>query len=297
MSDISRSSRITTAVAVAAIGFAACEAFAPQQPSVRTLGAATSSSRSQESLLSRYALFGLIGKTDEATETAETTEVATQDAKKSVMNVFSYYSKSNMLIEKTKVFIDDASGFYSDSDETVFAEDFVFRGPFIGPLNKKDYIGTMEAFSIFKSFPDIQNNAWGFSTDPLDPNRVWFMVRNTGTFTGDPLLPDLLNVLPTGAKLEGCPETFSVVFDDEQKVKHLTVGYVADRFEGNTDGLGAAFGIFKVIGAPTPKPGPLLQVLQWAGSELADSYPKSYSTDVPAWYFEEKGPKVGCDGY
>jgi hypothetical protein len=242
MSDIFRSSRITTALAVAAVGFAACEAFAPQQPSVRTLGAATISSRSQDSLLSRNALFGLFGTTDEKTKTAETTDVATNGSAKTggVFDAFSYYSKSNMLIEKTKVFIDDASGFYSDSDADVFAEDFVFRGPFIGPLNKKDYLGTMEAFSIFKSFPDIQTNAWGFSIDPLDPNRVWFMVRNTGTFSGDPLLPDLLNVQPTGAKLEGCPETFSVVFDEEQKVKHLTVGYVADRFDGNTDGLGAA---------------------------------------------------------
>lgn len=83
------------------------------------------------------------------------------------------------------------------------------------------------------------------------------MVRNTGTFTGEPGLglgggqffP------PNGAKLEGCPETFSLTFDSNKKLKYLTVGYVADRFQGNTKGNGAAVGIFNVIGLPFPSPG------------------------------------------
>lgn len=30
---------------------------------------------------------------------------------------------------------------------------------------------------IYKSFPDIQSNSWGYSVDPQEPNRVWFFVR------------------------------------------------------------------------------------------------------------------------
>eukprot|EP00567_Pseudictyota_dubia_P013125 CAMPEP_0197436142 /NCGR_PEP_ID=MMETSP1175-20131217/3617_1 /TAXON_ID=1003142 /ORGANISM="Triceratium dubium, Strain CCMP147" /LENGTH=283 /DNA_ID=CAMNT_0042965355 /DNA_START=167 /DNA_END=1018 /DNA_ORIENTATION=+ len=283
MSDMARP-KIATRLVLVAAGLASCKAFAPQKPSTNVVG-----SRSEGSLLSRSALFGLFG-TDE--KTTEETSTPTGG----VFDTFSSLN-SNALIEKTKDIIDNKSGFYSSCDASVFAEDFVFRGPYVGPLNKKDYLGTMEAFSIFKSIPDIKANAWGFSIDPKDPNRVWFMVRNTGTFTGDPLLPDLLNVQPNGGKLEGPPETFSVVYDDEQKLKYLSVGYVADRFDGNTDGVGAAFGIFRIVGLPVPGPGPLLRALQWFSSEVLDLYPRSYSTDVPEWFLKEKNSDKGCQGY
>ena len=35
-------------------------------------------------------------------------------------------------------------------------------------------------------------------------------------------------------------------------MKLLTVGYVADRFQGNTGGVGAAFGLLRVAGIPLP---------------------------------------------
>ena len=86
---------------------------------------------------------------------------------------------------------------------------------------------------------DINPNAWGFSIDPKNPNRVWFLVRNSGTISGKPFLPDTLNFKPEkGGEVNGCPETFNIIFDDDEKVKYLSVGYVADRFEGNTDGKG-----------------------------------------------------------
>jgi len=193
-------------------------------------------------------------------------------------------SKSKALIAKAKNIVEQKSGFYSDFDEDVFAEDFVFRGPYIGPLNKKDYLETMDAFKIYEAFPDINPNTWGFSIDPENSNRVWFMVRNSGTFTGEPMLPGLLNFKANGAKLNGCPETFSITFDEEEKMKYLSVGYVADRFEGNTDGKGAAIGILNVIGLPVPKVGPVLQLIQWFGSEVYGQPPLSYSTDVPEWW-------------
>ena len=280
MSDFSRSTRTISAVAMAAVGFAACEAFAPQQT---PLGAVAVISRSQGSRLPESTLLGFFGNSEKTEETSAADLVP---------------STTQALIEKTKDFVDNNSGFYSPaSDESVFAEDFVFRGPYVGPLNKSDYLGTMEAFGIHKAFPDISPNSWGYSIDPKDPNRVWFMCRNTGTFTGEPLLPGVLNIQPTGAILEGPPETFSVVYDDDQKVKYFSVGYVADRFDGNTDGVGAAFGIFNIIGLSLPSPGPALRALQWYSSEFQDSDPRSYSTDVPEWFLREKGDSKGCSGY
>lgn len=282
---MNRSTKIA-AVAVAAAGLTTCQAFAPQQKptSIRVA--------SQDTLVSQNALFGLFGGTDEKTveSSAETS------ASNGVLDVFSSMN-SKALIEKTKDIVDNKSGFYSPIDPDVYAEDFVFRGPYVGPLNKKDYIGTMNAFAIYESLPDIKANSWGYSIDPKDPKRVWFMCRNTGTFNGKPLLPDLANVQPNGAKLEGPPETFSVIYDDEGKLKYLSVGYVADRFDGNTDGLGAAFGIFKIINLYVPGPSPALRFLQWAGSELVDTYPRSYSTDVPEWFLKEKGTDKAVQGY
>jgi len=206
----------------------------------------------------------------------------------------SAYSKA--LIEKTKDILYNKSGFYSPHDADVFSDDFVFRGPYIGPLNKKDYLDTMDAFSIYKSIPDINPNAWGYTIDPKDDNRVWFMVRNTGTFNGQALLANSLNFKPNGKEIVGCPETFSLIFDEDQKLKYLSVGYVADRFEGNTDGKGAAVGIFKAIGLPFPQVGPVQRFSQWFFSTVIRIGPLSYSRkeDVPEWWKDEN---VGSGGY
>lgn len=200
------------------------------------------------------------------------------------------------LIRLANEHIYSKSGFYSQYDESSFSDEFVFRGPYIGPLNKKDYLETMDTFGIYKAIPDISPNAFGFSIDPLDPNRVWFMVRNSGTFTGEPGLGFGKGSYfpPNGKVLEGCPETFSITFDDDLKVKHLTVGYVADRFQGNTDGDGAAVGIFNAIGLPFPKPGPVLKLLQWFGTEVYNTGAHSYSTkDIPSWWKSEEKASEG----
>jgi len=165
-----------------------------------------------------------------------------------------------------------------------------------GPLNKKDYLSTMATFNIHKSIPDINPNAFGWSIDPKDPNRVWFMVRNTGTFNGEPLGIGVFGITfpANGSQLKGCPETFSVTFDADQKVKYLSVGYVADRFEGNTNGAGAAVGIFNCIGLPFPKPGPLLKFAQWFGTEVVNGGAYSYSMeDVPSWWTNEDKASEG----
>jgi len=197
------------------------------------------------------------------------------------------------LIQLANKIIYTKSGIYSEMDPSVFSEEFVFRDPGIGPLNKADYIKTLGTFGFWKALPDINPNAFGFSVDPKDPNRVWFMVRTTGTFSSDPGLGLGFGQYfpPNGAVVDGCPETFSIVFDDDQKVKHLTVGYVADRFEGNTSGKGAAVGIFNAIGVPYPEPGPLLKFAQWFGTEVLDKGAKAYSKEnVPNWWkSEQKG--------
>jgi len=205
-------------------------------------------------------------------------------------------NKDDTLIKLANEFIYTSSGFYSPANPSFFADDFVFRGPYIGPLNKKDYLTTMETFQIYNGLPDISPNAFGFSVDPKDSNRVWFIVRNTGTFTGQIGLGFGQFLSGKGETLERCPETFSITFDDDQQVKLLTVGYVADRFEGNTGGKGAAIGIFNVVGLPIPPPGPLYSFITWFSNNVLGSPAKSCSAreDVPKWWPHEDR---GADGY
>ena len=96
------------------------------------------------------------------------------------------------------------------------------------------------------SFPDLETNAFGFTADdPIEPNRVWYFVRPRGTFSGKPFKhPVVGDIEATGAKVIAPPEARSMVFDDEGKIKHVSVGYVVDRFTGDTTGgKGAVFGL------------------------------------------------------
>ncbi|KAJ1447407.1 hypothetical protein M885DRAFT_542891 [Pelagophyceae sp. CCMP2097] len=188
------------------------------------------------------------------------------------------------LCSLAEAFITSQSGFYSPSVADRFASDFVFRGPVVGPLNKMDYLNTMETFRIHVAFPDISPNAWGFSVDPADPLRVWFFVRNSGTNTGPFGLDFGAAVPPSGRSLQGAPEAFSITFDSARRVKLLTVGYVADRFQGNTNGFGAAFGLLQIVGISVP-PTPIYRAVIAVTNRLpGGSKTCSAVQDVPKWW-------------
>lgn len=135
------------------------------------------------------------------------------------------------------------------------SEDFVFRGPIIGPLTKTDFAKTLEAVAnnecdIAHAFPDLQSNNFGFTAeDPVEPNRVWYFTRPRGTFTGAFDHPVVGRIDPTGEDYIAPPEARSVIFNDDGKVRYQSVGYVTDRFTGDTTGgRGAVFGLYAVMG-------------------------------------------------
>lgn len=204
---------------------------------------------------------------------------------------------ASTLLAAAEDFINKKSGFYSPYAAEAFADDFVFRGPVVGPLNKADYLSTMDTFKVYKAFPDISPNAFGFTADPMEPRRVWFFVRNTGTNTGPFGLGYGLEAPPSGNSVLGPPEAFSITFDEAERVKLLTVGYVADRFQGNTGGVGAAFGLLRVAGIPLPK-GLLYRAAVALSNRLPGATAKSCtkSEEVPAWWLE-RSEERGPDGY
>ncbi len=181
------------------------------------------------------------------------------------------------------------------------SDDFIFRGPVIGPLCKKDFVAVITSVSaaekagLTDAFPDLEPNNFGFTVDPVEPNRVWYFTRPRGTFLGPFDHPTSGRIEPTGAKYIGPPESRSIIFDEEGKVKYQSVGYTMDRFTGDTTkGKAAVFGLYEVMGESLDDAiGSWKMIfLQWLSSILPESLdiPKSYSKkeDLPSWWTDER---------
>jgi len=193
------------------------------------------------------------------------------------------------LVQMTKDFV-------KNNDVDLIADDYVFRGPVIGPLAKKDIFKAVKSVAgdITKSFPDYELNAFGFTADdPIEPNRVWFFVRPRGTFQNAFTTP-FETIPPTGAKLVGPPEARSITWNEEGKIKYVTVGYVTDRFTGDTTGgKGAIIGLYDVVGRPInanigSKQTRFIQKLATVLPE--GKIPRSYSKeeDIPSWWTDKR---------
>jgi len=200
-------------------------------------------------------------------------------------------------IALAKTFLLEGNGFYSPLQPELFAENFVFRAPVVGPLCKKDYLATMGLFKLWEALPDLEANDFGWCVDPGAPSTVRVFTRNTGTHSG-PLNVGSVVLPPTGKAYEGTVESLSVTLDESGKVKALTAGYVVDRFGGNGGGLGAIAGILVAIGLPVPKPyGPLFRFSQWLGNTFGSKFgPRTISAeeDLPSWY---TNPLRGSEGF
>lgn len=134
-------------------------------------------------------------------------------------------------------------------DESVLADDFQFCAPVVGPLTKEQYLGALRNFKITDAFPDLDANYHFVRVDPFEHNRVWWFTRSIATHSGP-----LLGKEPTGTVLELPPQANSFVFNEEGKIKEMTIGYVLDRRVGNTGGLGGIFGFLYGVGQGLPIP-------------------------------------------
>ena len=134
-------------------------------------------------------------------------------------------------IARAQTFLLEGNGFYAAPQPDLFAEDFVFRAPVVGPLCKTDYLQTMGLFKLWEALPDMQANAFGWCLVPPKPDdvpgevTVRVYVQNTGTHTG-PLDVGSLVIPPSGKSYEGTTESIAITLNPDGKVKMLTAGYV-----------------------------------------------------------------------
>lgn len=140
-------------------------------------------------------------------------------------------------------------------DDSLLAADFRFEFPVVS-LSREEYLTAVRGFDLALAFPDLSTNAYDFRVDKYEPNRVWFTTRFTATHTG-PLKFGSSTYPATGKTVLSAPEAISYTFNADGKCTSYTGGYQMDRRVGNTQKMGAIFGVLAAIGVPVPAPGSL----------------------------------------
>jgi hypothetical protein len=126
------------------------------------------------------------------------------------------------------------------------ADDFVFRAAYI-EVTKVKFLEALQGFSLDDSF-NITQQFFGWTVDPLQPNRVWVYNRQEGVH-----VKDFVGVKPTGKHLVLPPQSLHMDFNEDGKCTEFGF-YTVDRNQGNTGGLGGAFAFFYGVGRPLPFP-------------------------------------------
>ena len=173
-------------------------------------------------------------------------------------------------------------GFHAPAKASLMADDFVWFGPIVGPLNKQDFLRTVDMFKVYEGFPDLKMHLAEFTRDPVEENRYWSILRLEGTNTEPQASGTGFSYKPTNTKLDVGPQCVSVTFDAEGRVSRYTGGYVVDRTQGKTGMLGAMFAVTKTVGGFVPSLR-VAKILNAIGARLKN-FPKarSHRDDLPA---------------
>lgn len=129
------------------------------------------------------------------------------------------------------------------------ADDFEFVAAVVGPIPKSEYLEALNGFKLTDSF-DIEQNFFGFTVDPTQTNRVYFFSRQVAKH-----IAPFMGAKPEDTKeiLRLPPQLLHMDFNEDGLVKEFGF-YTVDRRQGNTGGLGGAFGYFYGVGKPLPIP-------------------------------------------
>lgn len=154
------------------------------------------------------------------------------------------YNQFDLVKMAKEVVITKGIGLKDDGE--CLADDFTFRAAFV-ETPKDEFFKALKTFKLEDSF-NITQQYWGWNVDPLQTNRVWFFNRQEAVF-----VQDFSGAKADNRKLVMPPQCYHVDFNDDGKVTEFGF-YVIDRAQGNTGGLGGAFGYFYGVGKPLPFP-------------------------------------------
>ena len=189
------------------------------------------------------------------------------------------------VLERTKEYASKRS---YDEMESYYAKDYVFRGSVIGPITNADVVATQKSFDVLGAYPDLDRGIFGFTIDPQNPYRCLFFERWTGTNTGD-LNINGFPLKATGNRVETPLHMTSVVWNPDGQIVYQCISPPVDRFEGNTKGTGAVFGLLAGAGLGILATGnvgnPVFLGIQKLGAALGiGGKAWSEDEDLPAWW-------------
>lgn len=202
------------------------------------------------------ALLAIVGSADAYT-TAPTRPVTGQVSNliPGEVNVQQAFAKSsfpitpdNLVVRAKEVLSPQIEIGTKDGGECL-ADDFEFVAAVVGPISKEEYLEALGSFKLTESF-SIQQNFFGFTVDPIQTNRVWFFSRQVAEHIAPFMGADPKNTMNDGV-LNLPPQLLHMDFNSDGLVKEFGF-YTADRRQGNTGGLGGAFGYFYGVGKPLP---------------------------------------------
>ena len=168
-------------------------------------------------------------------------------------------------------------------------------GIVVGPINRADLFASQKGLGLRAAYPNVEIDTFGYTIDPENPYRCFYFQRWRAVQEAD--LDAFGDIFPaTKTEAEMPVSVFSVVWTPDQKIIYEQVGAVVDRFEGNTEGKAAVFGLLHHAGLKlNANPGSKsFQLLQRLG-HLLGGRGRSWSreNDIPSWW---KSKSRGADG-
>ena len=221
--------------------------------------------------------------------TAEATDTAAAPTTKKVSKspMFEYLKFDGAptfdVIAKTTDYVNAQSW---ELDESIYDKDYVLRGPVIGPINRSDLRGSQTGLGLKEAFPNVEIDTFGYTIDPENPYRCFYFQRWRAVHEAD--LDAYGDIFPaTGVEMEAPVSVFSVVWTPEGKIIYEQVGAVVDRFEGNTQGKAAVFGLLHIAGLKlNASPGDAVFGLIQRIGHLLGGRGRSWSKEegIPKWW-------------
>ena len=141
--------------------------------------------------------------------------------------------------------------YFGVDEPSLLTTDFQFSGPLVGPLTKDQHLRQSNVAGVKAALPDLELDAYNFEIDAFDPQRVWLILKSSGTQTKALIQDDrVVKEAPDApAGYESAPEAVSVSINEKGLCYRVTTGYVLDKEVGNTKGLGGSLGLLEAIGA------------------------------------------------
>lgn len=133
-----------------------------------------------------------------------------------------------------------------DERSAFLAQDYVFRGPIIGPITFEDVKAAQTGFNVQGAYPNLETRPFGFTVDPDDPYRCYWFERWEGTNT-EPMQIGKIELPATNQDVKLPTHIMSAHWNPEGKIRYSALSSPLDRFEGTTKGAGAVFGL--LVGA------------------------------------------------